>query len=112
MYKRRYKTNNDAFYKSKAWKSLRLEALQRDNYLCVECLKNGKITPADTVHHIKPLRIDQTGAEDLNNLETVCRACHNKLHRERPQTLVKKKQNIKAQKSKNIMVFGSNPEQW
>lgn len=112
MNKRQYKTNNDAFYKSKEWKFLRLEALQRDNYLCVECLKNGKITPADTVHHIKPLRIDQTGAEDLNNLETVCRACHNKLHRERPKTLKKKKLNIAAQKSKNIMVFGPNPEQW
>lgn len=112
MNQRRYKTNNDAFYKSKDWKLLRLEALQRDNYLCVECLKNGKITPADTVHHIKPLRIDQTGAEDLNNLETVCRACHNKLHRERPKTLAKKKQNIKNKKSKNIMVFEPNPEQW
>lgn len=112
MYKRRYKTNNDAFYKSKAWKSLRLEALQRDNYLCVECLKNGKITPADTVHHIKPLRIDQARALQLSNLETVCTACHNKLHRERSQTLKKKNANIKAQKSKNIVVFGSNPEQW
>lgn len=112
MYKRRYKTNNDAFYKSKAWKSLRLEALQRDNYLCVECKKRGIITPAETVHHIKPIRIDSGRAEDLSNLETVCRACHNKLHRERSQTLAKKKQNIKTAKSKNIVVFGPNPEQW
>ena len=109
---RRYKTNYNRFYHSKEWKKLRTEALERDNYLCVECLKNGKITPADTVHHIKPLRIDQTGAEDLNNLETVCRACHNRLHRERSQSLKKKNANIKNQKSKNIMVFGPNPEQW
>ena len=109
---KRYKTNYNRFYHSKEWKKLRLEALERDHYLCIECLKNGKITPADTVHHIKPLRIDQTGAEDLNNLETVCRACHNKLHRERSQSLKKKNANIKNEKSKNIIVFGPNPEQW
>lgn len=112
MSMRRYKTNNDAFYRSREWKTLRLRALERDHYLCVECKKRGIITPATTVHHIKPLRIDIARAEDLNNLETVCRACHNKLHRERSKTLAKKKQNIKNQKSKNIMVFEPNPEQW
>lgn len=112
MSMRQYKTNNDAFYKSREWKNLRLRALERDHYLCVECKKRGIITPANTVHHIKPLRIDPKNAEDLSNLETVCRACHNKLHTERPQTLKKKKQNIRSQKNKNIMVFGPNPEQW
>lgn len=109
---RRFKTNNDTFYKSRDWQELRLEALQRDNYLCQECLKRGIITPANTVHHIKPLRVDKSRALQLSNLETVCAGCHNKLHRERPKTLKKKKLNIAAQKSKNIMVFGSNPEQW
>lgn len=112
MNQRRYKTNNDAFYKSKEWKLLRLEALQRDNYLCIECKKRGIITPATTVHHIKPLRIDDSRALQLSNLETVCGPCHNRLHRERSQSLKKKNANIKNQKSKNIMVFGPNPEQW
>lgn len=109
---RRYKTNYNRFYHSREWKELREEALERDHYLCVECKKRGIITPANTVHHIKPLRLDQTRALQLSNLETVCTACHNKLHRERSQTLKKKNANIKAQKSKNIVVFGSNPEQW
>ena len=109
---KRYKTNYNKFYHSKEWKKLRHEALERDNYLCIECKKRGIITPANTVHHIKPLRIDPKNAEDLSNLETVCRACHNKLHRERSQTLKKKNANIKNRKSKNIMVFGPNPEQW
>lgn len=109
---RRYKTNNDAFYHSAEWKALRQEALERDFHLCQECKKRGIITPANTVHHIKPLRIDDARALQLSNLETVCGACHNKLHRERSQTLKKKKQNIKTAKSKNIMVFGPNPEQW
>ena len=109
---RRYKTNYNQFYHSKEWKKLRRKALERDNYLCIECKKKGIITPANTVHHIKPLRIDDSRALQLSNLETVCGACHNKLHRERSQTLKKKNANIKNQKSKNIMVFGPNPEQW
>ena len=112
MNARRYKTNNDYFYRSKEWKTLRFQALERDNYLCVECKKRGIITPADTVHHIKPLRIDDSKAYDLSNLESVCRACHNKLHREKPKDYAKKKQYIKNKKSKNIIVFGANPEQW
>ena len=109
---KRYKTNFNKLYHSKEWKKLRLEALERDNYLCIECKKKGIITPANTVHHIKPLRVDDSRAWQLSNLETVCRACHNKLHRERSQSLKKKNANIKNQKSKNIMVFGPNPEQW
>ena len=109
---RRYKTNYNRFYHSREWKKLRREALERDHYLCVECKKKGIITPANTVHHIKPLRVDDSRALQLSNLETVCGACHNKLHRERSQSLKKKNANIKKQKSKNIMVFGPNPEQW
>ena len=112
MNSKRYKTNNDQFYHSKEWKILRAEALSRDGYLCQECKKKGIITPATTVHHIKPLRIDEKKALQLSNLETVCAACHNQLHRERSQTLKKKNSNIKARKAKNIVVFGSNPEQW
>lgn len=109
---RRYKTNNDKFYHSKEWKALRLEALQRDYYLCQECLKKGVVTPATTVHHIKPLRVDSTQALKLSNLETVCSGCHNDLHRERSKNLSKKNANIKIQKSKNIIIFKNNPEQW
>ena len=109
---KRYKTNYNWFYHSKEWKKLRREALERDGYLCIECKKRGIITPAATVHHIKPLRLDQSRALQLSNLETVCGPCHNRLHRERSQSLKKKNANIKNQKSKNIMVFGPNPEQW
>lgn len=112
MSKRKYGTKNDTFYHSKEWKSLRRLALQRDNYLCQECLKRGDITPASTVHHIKPLRIDRGEALKLENLETVCTACHNSLHRERPQTLKKKNTNIKNENSRNVMIFRQNPEQW
>ena len=110
MNSRRYKTNNDAFYKFKEWRTLRLEALQRDSYLCQECIKRGIVTPADTVHHIKPLRVDSSQAMQLSNLESVCRACHNKLHKERPFDYKKKRRTIKALKDKNVLVFRTNPD--
>lgn len=109
---RRYKNNNNAFYHSLEWKLLRVEALERDHYLCQECKKKGIVTPAAAVHHVQPLRVDRERALQLSNLEAVCAACHNEIHRERAQGLKKKKANIKAQKSKNIVVFGTNPERW
>ena len=112
MSKYKYTKTNDEFYRSKEWKTLRLQALQRDNYLCQECLKRGVVTPASTVHHIEHLRVNRSKALDLKNLETVCTACHNKLHRERTQTLKKKNTNIKNQKSRNVLIFKANPERW
>lgn len=110
MERKRYETSNNAFYHSKAWRTLRREALQRDNYLCQECLKKGKITPAKTVHHIKPLRTDKKDALSLDNLETVCNACHNELHPERAFSLTKKKRRLASAKNKGVWIFGRNRE--
>ncbi|MEW6047007.1 MAG: HNH endonuclease signature motif containing protein [Bacillota bacterium] len=48
--------------------------------LCELCLAEGRVTPAEMVHHKVPLR---EGGEllDMGNLVSVCRACHAKLHR-------------------------------
>ena len=40
------------FYRSKQWQAAREEAIRRDQYLCQDCLKKGRITPAEEVHHI------------------------------------------------------------
>lgn len=65
------------FYKSKAWKGLRILALQRDNYLCVECLKNNIVTPCDVVDHIVEVRDDWEKRLDINNLQSLCHFHHN-----------------------------------
>lgn len=55
------------------WKRTRLEALKRDNYTCVYCLWQAR----------KFMQVNHIGAEDnhsLDNLETVCAACHATLH--------------------------------
>lgn len=64
-------------YNTTRWKELREMALKRDKGLCVTCLKNNRIERAVLVDHIKEL---SDGGEpfDINNLKSLCSACHNK----------------------------------
>lgn len=45
--------------------------------LCAVCAKEGRITPAQEVHHIVPLR--QGGTHDPDNLMSLCTACHSRI---------------------------------
>lgn len=78
------------FYKSKVWQKKRIFILQRDNYLCQECKRKGKINIANTVHHVKHLEDYPLIALDDTNLESVCASCHNMLHPERNKTSINK----------------------
>ena len=77
------------FYGSKAWQSCRDVAIKRDAYLCQDCFKAGKITPAEEVHHIIELTAKNVGdasvALNLDNLVSLCRKCHRARHGEREQ---------------------------
>ena len=42
--------------------------------LCEECLKNGRTTPVQEVHHIIPLA--DGGTHDFSNLMSLCKSCH------------------------------------
>ena len=66
------------FYHSRAWRRLRLLALQRDHYLCQECLRQKRFTRATEVHHLKPIVDRPDLALDLDNLESLCWDCHEK----------------------------------
>lgn len=74
----RYKRDHKAaaFYKSKAWERARKQALMRDHGLCQHCLKEKRITPADMVHHKKPVRTHWHLRLVLSNLVSLCNACH------------------------------------
>jgi 5-methylcytosine-specific restriction enzyme A len=75
LYKRDKRSS--AFYKSKAWQLLRLSALSRDNYLCQHCIKEKKIRPAMDVDHIVPIKVNWELRLSLDNLQSLCRSCHN-----------------------------------
>lgn len=86
----------NSFYLSLAWRSLRLVALNRDNFLCQPCLRKGVIKRATMVHHKNPIDKFPELALALDNLESECDSCHNREHPE------KGKKNKKKVKKKNL----------
>ena len=58
----------------KVWRVKRLKILQRDDYLCQECKRNGIVTAATDVDHIKSKA--QGGTDEDSNLQSLCKPCH------------------------------------
>lgn len=69
-------------YKTSKWKRVRSQAIAIANGLCEECIRRGKISYVDDVHHKIPIKVDFSKAYDLNNLICLCRSCHIKAHKE------------------------------
>lgn len=69
-----------AFYHSREWLAVRSQVLGRDHGLCQHCLKEGKITIAETVHHIVEIKLNWALRLVLSNLISLCLGCHNKVH--------------------------------
>lgn len=68
-----------SFYKSQAWRRTRAAYLESVNHICERC---GR--PAVIVHHKRYLTPEAVNDPDLalsfDNLEALCRDCHNKEH--------------------------------
>ena len=77
------------FYRTKAWKRCKQAYLTKVNYLCELCQREGLITPAEAVHHIKPITPDNMTDPNItlnhNNLMAVCRKHHDQLHHRKDQ---------------------------
>jgi 5-methylcytosine-specific restriction protein A len=69
-----------SFYKSSKWKRKRAVILRRDEYMCRECKRYGRTTPATTVHHVYPLEQYPELALVSANLVGMCAACHDAMH--------------------------------
>lgn len=80
--------------------------LTRDHYLCQTCLRKGKLSIANTVHHIKPLEDYPELALDEENLESICPSCHNKEHPEKGRG----RETPKAPKKVKVIVSKANEE--
>lgn len=80
-YRERHKVYNDG-----RWKSVRDGAMLKSGGLCVMCLKEGRITPAVDVHHVKSFmtaddEVERTAlAFDPDNVIALCKECHQKIH--------------------------------
>lgn len=70
-------------YKTRTWKTLRQKILTRDTYTCQRCgvaLTQGRTRPTDAVvNHIKPHKGDEELFTHPDNLEAVCKKCHDSL---------------------------------
>ena len=79
------------FYKGKDWVKLKEQILKEQHRECQVCLQEGRLTKADTVHHVNEVKerpdlalskyfYDSEGTKQLN-LIAICKRCHNKTHK-------------------------------
>ena len=76
---REYNSNRPykKLYNSSRWQGLRRYVLNKQP-LCVECLKAGVVTPATVVDHIEPHKGNVDLFWDENNLQSLCKSCHDR----------------------------------
>jgi 5-methylcytosine-specific restriction protein A len=65
------------WYSYADWKKARIQHLIK-NPLCVQCEKEGRLTPANVVDHIIPHRGDKKLFWDKDNWQSLCKSCHDK----------------------------------
>jgi len=59
------------------WRRIR-DSYAKEHPLCERCLKEGQLSPVEEVHHILPVK--RGGTHSRDNLMSLCRSCHNKVH--------------------------------
>lgn len=70
-------TKKKAFYNSSEWKATRARVLARDTGIDIYLyITEGRVVPADTVHHIVELMEDYSKRCDLDNLISISEATH------------------------------------
>lgn len=65
------------WYSTDLWKRLRLTQLAKEP-LCRECARVDIMTPAAVVDHIIPHCGDWEGFTDTDNLQSLCKSCHDR----------------------------------
>lgn len=86
------------FYNSAAWKETRRNYRQAVGYLCERCMKRGIVQTADVVHHRIPLTKETVNDLNLSlnwdNLQALCRKCHQEVHKELSANYMEPRYNI------------------
>lgn len=68
-----YYTTLHSRYCTKEWQRVRREKLRKTGY-CEVCKSDKRLV----VHHVLP--VDMGGTDTIENLQTLCRDCHEKVH--------------------------------
>lgn len=69
------KTSYKYLYNTKRWYRLRWHQLN-DHPLCAMCQAVGRVTEATVADHITPHRGDEALFYDEENLQSLCKSCH------------------------------------
>jgi 5-methylcytosine-specific restriction endonuclease McrA len=67
-----YKRHSAKVTRGPRWKALRMQALDRDNWQCVQCGTHKRLE----CDHVLPVRDRPELAYTLSNLQMLCGACH------------------------------------
>lgn len=79
------------FYSSVKWIKARNSVRKRDKYVCLYCYNiHEELTPVQLVHHIVPYKEDSELRLDKANLISLCRECHDVIHREYDKDMISK----------------------
>lgn len=70
--RREYARHSAKVTRGQRWKALRMQALDRDDWSCVQCGERRRLE----VDHIEPVRDRPDLAYSLTNLQTLCGRCH------------------------------------
>lgn len=66
----------------RAWRE---KVLRKAGYLCEECARYGRRTPATVAHHVKHADAFPELRYLVSNGRALCAACHNKAHPEKQE---------------------------
>jgi len=72
--RREFKRHSARVTRSRRWKALRMQALDRDDWQCVQCGDRRRLE----VDHIEPVRDRPDLAFTLSNLQCLCPKCHSR----------------------------------
>lgn len=72
----RMKSEQNKFYHTKQWRSIREIALRRDNYLCQYCLNHKRVRTGNIGDHIVPYEVEPENRTNLANIAIACSKCH------------------------------------
>jgi 5-methylcytosine-specific restriction endonuclease McrA len=78
QYSREWHERYDVYRQTATWQNVRRKVLERDAWLCQAC-RNAEATQ---VHHLTYETANRLGwgNEPLWELQSICRACHRRLH--------------------------------
>lgn len=100
-----------AFYKTWTWKKCREQYFKKAKGLCERCLAKGLIKQGEIVHHKIEMNSETIHnpklAYGFDNLELLCRDCHNEVHENRKRFAGKSKRYTINDKGE-VLINGEN----